>query len=357
MIALHNAYQVLGLEPGTSFESIKRRYKQLVMVWHPDRMQNDSGKRGAEEELKKINHAFDALRDHFEKHHRQDPSCDCQANQGLATGHDKQSSQRGHSGNDENDQSRRDEDRRRKEEEEAWRQEEERRRRAEAAAAEEASRKAEHKRQAAEAAKQSVQDAVKQDYLLNEEKFRQRVALAAGAALVLVLLFAYVGVAARNAFNDIQRQWTTQPPCPDTAQNPQLSPPVTSTSPPATDDPDNPYIPMEYRFPGGNPASWRKFMQDEEIKQKQREEEQRKQDIYFTKLAIDRNQRIIDHCITTIGQLEAKIADPCVSEFEKNKLRDYLEFQQRNLTAAEHELADVQEKLNHLLSEIPGGSS
>jgi curved DNA-binding protein CbpA len=36
-------------------EAINRRYKRLIMVWHPDRFQNVEGKADAEEEFKKIN--------------------------------------------------------------------------------------------------------------------------------------------------------------------------------------------------------------------------------------------------------------------------------------------------------------
>ncbi len=89
-------------------------------------------------------------------------------------------------------------------------------------------------------------------------------------------------------------------------------------------------------------------MEEQELQQKKRDEEQRKQDVYFTKLAIDRNQKIIAHCESTIADLEAKIADPYVSEFEKNKLREYRDFQQHNLEAARQELVAAQEKLNQL---------
>ena len=52
---LHNAYSVLGLAPGASMEAISRRYKSLVLVWHPDRFPGAQGKLDAEQELKKIN--------------------------------------------------------------------------------------------------------------------------------------------------------------------------------------------------------------------------------------------------------------------------------------------------------------
>jgi len=236
-------------------------------------------------------------------------------------------------------------------EEEARRRHEDRCRKAEEEArraAAEATRQANEQRQAAEASSRVAQEALKQDQVLKEEKLRWKVTMAAGAALVLLLGFAFLGVAARNLVSDIQRQWNNQSPQPDSAPTPQPPQPVSSGNPPAADDPDYHYIPLQYRFPGGNPTSWRKFMDEEDRKQHQREDEQRKQDIYFIRLAIDRNLKIIDHCTNTIAQLEAKIADPYVSKFEKIKLRDFRDFQQRNLENAQHELATAQDKLTQL---------
>jgi curved DNA-binding protein CbpA len=77
MNELHKAYQALGLEPGALFETIKRRYRRLALVWHPDRMTNPEAKREAEEELKKINNMFERLKKHFETEHTSGPGCRC----------------------------------------------------------------------------------------------------------------------------------------------------------------------------------------------------------------------------------------------------------------------------------------
>lgn len=79
MNEVQKAYRVIGLEPGTALDLIKKHYRQLAMVWHPDRMANSSAKTAAEEELKKINHSFDIFRKHFEKHHRPSGPCNCRA--------------------------------------------------------------------------------------------------------------------------------------------------------------------------------------------------------------------------------------------------------------------------------------
>lgn len=55
--------QVLGLEKGASQEEIRRAYRDLAKVWHPDRFVNNARLYlKAEEKLKEINHAYDRLR-------------------------------------------------------------------------------------------------------------------------------------------------------------------------------------------------------------------------------------------------------------------------------------------------------
>jgi len=55
-------FKVLGLSPGASPEEIRQAYKDLVNVWHPDRFTHDPRlQQKAQEELKKINDAFEKL--------------------------------------------------------------------------------------------------------------------------------------------------------------------------------------------------------------------------------------------------------------------------------------------------------
>jgi curved DNA-binding protein CbpA len=53
---LSECYRVLELVPGASPEDVKRSYRELVMVWHPDRFANDPKlQKKAQEKLKQIN--------------------------------------------------------------------------------------------------------------------------------------------------------------------------------------------------------------------------------------------------------------------------------------------------------------
>jgi hypothetical protein len=56
------ALRILGLEPGATSDDVKRTYRVLVKVWHPDRFDGDSSmKEAAEAKLKDINSAYKLL--------------------------------------------------------------------------------------------------------------------------------------------------------------------------------------------------------------------------------------------------------------------------------------------------------
>lgn len=59
---LDKYYKLLEVKPETSWEEIKRTYRDLIKVWHPDRFANDTRlKKLAEEKTKEINFAFKKL--------------------------------------------------------------------------------------------------------------------------------------------------------------------------------------------------------------------------------------------------------------------------------------------------------
>ena len=59
---IRECYRILDLEPGASLEEIKRAYRELVKVWHPDRFRSDPKLQAkAGEKLKQINLAYERL--------------------------------------------------------------------------------------------------------------------------------------------------------------------------------------------------------------------------------------------------------------------------------------------------------
>jgi uncharacterized protein YjbI with pentapeptide repeats len=61
---LEQYYKVLGLEPGASLEEVNQAYKDLVFIWHPDRLPKDNQRliQKSVEKLQQINQARDSLR-------------------------------------------------------------------------------------------------------------------------------------------------------------------------------------------------------------------------------------------------------------------------------------------------------
>ena len=61
----NRAYKVLGLYPGASKDEVKRAYRDMAQVWHPDRFEhNERLAQKAQKNLKRINEAFELLEDY-----------------------------------------------------------------------------------------------------------------------------------------------------------------------------------------------------------------------------------------------------------------------------------------------------
>lgn len=54
-------WKVLGVKPNSSDEEVKRAYHGLVKKYHPDRFQDSAAKELANEKLKEINQAYEAI--------------------------------------------------------------------------------------------------------------------------------------------------------------------------------------------------------------------------------------------------------------------------------------------------------
>ena len=62
---MKDPYEVLGVSPGASEEEIKKAYRDLARKYHPDNYQNNPLADLAQEKMKDINEAYDALCKHF----------------------------------------------------------------------------------------------------------------------------------------------------------------------------------------------------------------------------------------------------------------------------------------------------
>lgn len=59
---IRRCYDILELKTNASLAEVKRAYKDIVNVWHPDRFSNNPRlKEKAEEKLKEINKAYETL--------------------------------------------------------------------------------------------------------------------------------------------------------------------------------------------------------------------------------------------------------------------------------------------------------
>jgi len=58
---MNDPYSVLGVDPSASDEEVKRAYRDLARKYHPDNYQNNPLADLAEEKMKEINEAYDAI--------------------------------------------------------------------------------------------------------------------------------------------------------------------------------------------------------------------------------------------------------------------------------------------------------
>lgn len=58
---MNDPYQVLGVKPDASDDEIKKAYRELARKYHPDNYQNNPLADLAEEKMKEINEAYDAV--------------------------------------------------------------------------------------------------------------------------------------------------------------------------------------------------------------------------------------------------------------------------------------------------------
>ncbi len=174
MSDLQKAYSILGLEPGSSKETIQTRFRRLIMVWHPDRFTSDEDKKNAEEELKKINNAKDLLFQHFNGGSHKATGCECQQSGAEGSLHTGKGPGRSRTtAQDEAEAQRRNDERKR------------------SAAGGEAARTQEQ--QQAQSTQQQFTDAQSQEWTFKENKLRWTIALAEAVLFVGLAFFGWAG--------------------------------------------------------------------------------------------------------------------------------------------------------------------
>lgn len=336
---LQKAYVTFGLEHGSSFEVVKRRYKRLIMVWHPDRFPTAEGKQDAEEELKRINDAKDKLFAHFEKNHKETGSCACRDQAGTAQGAQSANRSSQGSGAGPGPGKRRTTQENDREEAEAKKRNEERARKAAAEAAEK-DRQAREAAATAAAQKQTVEDALTQQKRLQEEGLRWKLAIGLCAAWVALSFYGWAGTGLKKWWHDVTWKWERDHP----------STPAPDTNPTNTDQGSggNTYIPPYERVPGQNQSTWQQQHDEDQRRRDEQAEKQKNQDIYDTRMAIDRYQKTIEHCTSEIAKVDAQLADPAVSDYEKNKSIGFQNAQRGYLAEAQTNLAEAQRRFTEL---------
>ncbi|HIA54172.1 MAG TPA: hypothetical protein EYN91_19135 [Candidatus Melainabacteria bacterium] len=347
MNELHKAYAVLGLDPGSSMDSIMRRYKRLIMVWHPDRAPSPEHKEFAEEELKKINNAKDLLTKHFGVNggHKA-TGCDCQPGAGAAAGAGSKSSSSGSGGPGPNYHRSKTADDKYQEEQAAKKRDAERRAREEA----EANAKRQQEQYKQQTSQQSMQTAMQQQAALRDEKLRWQISIGLVIAFVALEIFGTMAIGAKTWWKDMTWKWQNQQSSSKPPDTPETSIDTNTSTNTGT---SNTYIPPYYQTPGGNQETWQREQAQREQEQKDRDQKQYDQDVYFAKLEIDKYEKVIEHCNSELTKLEMQIADPNVSEYEKNRLRDMRDFRQKNLAEGQDGLKYAREKLAKLTGEVP----
>jgi curved DNA-binding protein CbpA len=204
MNEIQKALRILGLDPGSSKDAVQRRYKRLIMVWHPDRFPTAEGKADAEEELKKINNAKDVLYKHFDDGSHKASGCECQSD-GAGSGRSN-TNQGAHTGSERQDNSA-------DAEAEARRRDQERRRRASETREEYARKQREQEaRTTSDAQARDLEEAQKQQAALKDNQLRWKVAAVEAAIFFGLIFFAWTGFGLKEWWHDVTWRWQVDHP-------------------------------------------------------------------------------------------------------------------------------------------------
>ena len=339
---LHTAYSILGLEPGSSMDVIQRRYKRLIMVWHPDRFQNAEGKSDAEEELKKINNAKDLLAKHFAGGHKDTGACDCRSSNSSDAGQYQRSP--GSTGPG----------RKAKSTDDIFREEQAAKQR-DSERSEEAKQKAE--KTAQEDHEQSVKTAFTQESERNTESLRWKISIGSGAAFVLLMCLPVIAdfvappiLAGQNVVYGQHGESEKSKQVAAEWQNYQRDKErVASTLVPSGMgiDTSNWRPPFISRSPDADSLSRAAYQQL--VVKVEEEKKRHAMDVYQARSDVDRYEKAIARSQSVLAEAEAKLAAPSISINEQkfaladqDSHRKYLQENQENLKLAQQRLAELE---------------
>lgn len=337
---LHKAYSILGLEPGSSMDTIQRRYKRLIMVWHPDRFQNAEGKSDAEEELKKINNAKDLLAKHFNSGHKDTGVCDCRSSS------DGSQFQRapGSTGPG----------RKTKSTDDIFREEQ-------AAKQRDSERSDEARQKTAQAAQeeheQTVKTAFTQESERNTESLRWKISIGSAAAFVLLMLLPPIAdfvappiLAGQNVvYGEHGESEKSKQVAADWQSYQKDKEQVASTLMPSAVSVDtaNWRPPFISSSADADPLSRAAYQQL--VVKVEEQKKQHAMDVYQARSDVDRYEKAIARSQTVLAEAEAKLAAPSISINEQRfaladqeNHRKYLQENQESLKLAQQRLAELE---------------
>lgn len=238
---LHNAYATLGVPLGSSMETITRRYKRLIMVWHPDRAHTPEQKEFAEEELKKINNAKDLLTKHFGANGGHKASgCNCQPGATTSSGTGGRASSTGSAGPGPGPAYHRNKSTEEKyqEEQAAKKRDADRKAREEA----EANAKRAQEQYKQQTSQKTMDTAMQQQAALQDEKLRWKISIGIVIAFIVLEIFGSMTVGAKHWVQDTTRNWKW--PTFQSEKPADTTPPIVISDTPPVTIPDTTPVPI-----------------------------------------------------------------------------------------------------------------
>jgi len=337
---LHKAYSILGLEPGSSMESIQRRYKRLIMVWHPDRFQNAEGKSDAEEELKKINNAKDLLAKHFAGGHKDAGACDCRSS-GDEAQYQRAPGSTGPG-------------RKAKSTDDIFREEQAAKQR-DAERSEEAKQKAE--RTAQQEHEQTVKTAFTQESERNTESLRWKISIGSAAAFVLLMFLPVIAdfvappiMAGQNVvYGEHGESEKSKQVAADWQNYQKDKEQVAATLMPSGASIDTSNWRPPFISSSADADSLSRSAYQQLVVKVEEQKKHHAMDVYQARSEVDRYEKAIARSQSVLAEAEAKLAEPNISINEQrfaladqDNHRKYLQENQENLKLAQQRLAELE---------------